>query len=97
MTAMYNPPHPGEFIQEIYLKPYGLSSRFVARKLDVAHTTFSRLLHGKTHLSPEMALRISKVLGRSPESWLTMQNGYDLWTAKEQVNLRTLEPIRLAS
>lgn len=93
MSKMYNPPHPGEFIREVYLRSYDLSSRFVAKKLLVSHTTFSRLLHGKTRLSPEMAVRISKVLGRSPESWLAMQNNHDLWIIQNKVDVHLLEPI----
>ncbi len=65
---MYNPPHPGEFIREVYMEPFGLSSRKVAKNLDVAPSTIIRLLNGKGNVTPEMALRLSRVFGRSPES-----------------------------
>ena len=77
--SMYNPPHPGEFIREVYLEELEVSSRTVAAKLKVSPSTFTRLLNGKSSITPEMAMRLSKTLGRSPESWLAMQNSYDLW------------------
>jgi addiction module HigA family antidote len=93
--AMHNPPHPGEFITEVYLKPNSLSARELAGKLSVAASTLHRILIGKSNISPEMALRLSKALGRSPESWLAMQYNYDLWQAKQRVNLSDVEKVRL--
>ena len=91
--AMYNPPHPGEFIQEIYLEPFGITGRQLAFKLGVAPSTINRILKGRSGISSEMALRLSKALGRSPESWLTMQDSYDLWHARQSVNLDNVEKI----
>ena len=85
--AMYNPPHPGEFIKETYIKPLKVSLRMAALKLNVSPSTFSRLIKGKSDISPEMALRLSKVFGRSPESWMRMQTNYELWRARQKVNL----------
>lgn len=76
--AMHNPPHPGEFITVTYMEPFGLSCRYLADKLDVAASTLNRILKGQSGVSPEMALRLSKALGRSPESWLAMQHNYGL-------------------
>lgn len=84
---MFNPPHPGEFIKETYLEPFGYSCRFLATQLDVASSTLSRLLKGQSAVTPEMALRLSKAVGRTPESWLSMQDNYDLWQAKQSVDL----------
>ena len=70
---MHNPPHPGEFITDVYLKPNNLSARELAAKLGVAASTLHHILIGKSSISPEMALRLSKALRRSPESWLAMQ------------------------
>lgn len=86
--AMHTPPHPGAFIQEIYLEPNQMSSRELASKLGVAASTLNRILKGSSGISPEMALRLSKALGRSPESWLAMQDNYDLWQARQVVDLR---------
>jgi antitoxin HigA-1 len=54
-------------------------------------------LTGESNLTPEMALRLSKTLGRSPESWLTMQYNYDLWQAKQRVNLAEVEQLELSA
>jgi addiction module HigA family antidote len=80
--SMYNPPHPGEFIREVYLEPLKISHRSVALKLKVSPSTFLRLIKGQSNVSPEMALRLSKGLGRTAESWLAMQDIYNLWHAK---------------
>ena len=92
---LYNPPHPGEFITQIYLAPSGVSARELAKKLRVSASTLSRLLAASHRVSPEMALRLSKVLGRSPESWLAMQDSYDLWHARARINVDELEPLTL--
>ncbi|HEY2975944.1 MAG TPA: HigA family addiction module antitoxin [Pyrinomonadaceae bacterium] len=95
--AMHNPPHPGEFITEVYLKPNNLSARELAAKLGVAPSTLHRILTAASSISPEMALRLSKALGRSPESWLALQSGYDLWQVKQRVNLRRVGKVRLTA
>jgi addiction module HigA family antidote len=86
--AMHNPPHPGEFIRAVYLDQFDISVRKVAGNLGVSPSTFTRLLNGASNISPEMALRLSKTLGRSPESWLSMQDAYNLWKARKEVNLK---------
>jgi addiction module HigA family antidote len=90
LGPMYNPPHPGEFITEVYLKPSGMSSRRLAGKLGVTPSTLQRLLQGSHRVSPEMAMRLSVVLGRSARSWLSMQASYDLWQLS-----RDFEPVGL--
>ena len=94
---MHNPPHPGAFIAEVYLEPNGLSGRDLAASLGVAASTLNRVLRGTSGVSPEMALRLSKALGRSPESWLAMQAHYDLWFAKREVDLDGVEPVRFSA
>ncbi len=94
---MYNPPHPGEFITEIYLEPNNISGRELAVKLDVAASTLSRILKGSSRVTPEMALRLSKAIGRSPESWLLMQNAHDLWIALQNVDLNRVSKLKLAA
>lgn len=93
----FNPLHPGEFIRRVYLEPFQISSNELARKLRVSGGLVSRLVNGKTNVSPEMALKLSKVLGRSAESWLQMQDNYDLWQARQRVKIDDYERIAFAS
>lgn len=93
--AMHNPPHPGEFITEIYLVPNRVSGRELAQKLDVSPSTLSRVLKGSSRVTPEMALRLSKAIGRTPESWLAMQDAHDLWLARQNVNLSGVGKLKL--
>jgi addiction module HigA family antidote len=93
--AMHNPPHPGEFIQATYMNPFGLSCRYLAEQLNVAASTLNRILKGQSAISPDMALRLSKSLGRSPESWLAMQDAYNLWQAKKTAKLGNVHKIKL--
>ena len=95
--AMHNPPHPGEFIRSVYLEPFELSTRALAGKLAVSPSTLNRIITGKSGVSPEMALRLAKSLGRSPESWLAMQDAYDLWLAKHHTKLDDVRRIEFAA
>jgi addiction module HigA family antidote len=92
---MHNPPHPGEIIKEICVEPLNLTVTSAAESLGVTRKTLSMLLNGKSGISPEMALRLSKVFGRTPEAWLRLQLQYDLWKAKQNLDIDHLE--RLAA
>jgi addiction module HigA family antidote len=94
---MHNPPHPGEFIAAIYLEPNGITGRELASKLGVSPSTLNRVLTRKSGVSPEMALRLSKCLGRSPESWLAMQHHHDLWQARKRVDLSDVETMKVSA
>jgi len=63
--------------------------------LKVAPSTFNRLINGQSSISSEMALRLSKTLGRSPESWLNMQNKYNLWHTRKRLNLEKVEKLNI--
>jgi len=92
--AMHNPPHPGEFIRATYIEPFDISIRSLAKSLGVAASTLARVVGERSAVSPEMALRLSKALGRSPESWLAMQDNYDLWQVKRSADLAKVRKIR---
>lgn len=94
---MHNPPHPGEFIRETYIEPLHISLRAAAIKLDVSPSTFSRLIKCESDVSPIMALKLSKAFGRTPESWLLMQAGYELWKARNLVDLNKVSVIYSAN
>lgn len=92
--AMHNPPHPGEFIRQTYIEPFEISVRSLAESLDVSPSTLARIVSMRSAVSPEMALRLSKALGRSPESWLAMQHNYDLWLAKQSADLSDVQKVK---
>jgi addiction module HigA family antidote len=86
---MKNPPHPGEHVLEDCLKPSGLSITKGADVLGVTRLTLSNLVNGKNGVSPEMAIRLSKAFGGSPEVWLGMQMEYDLaQAAKNEAKIK---------
>jgi len=91
--AMHNPPHPGESIRATYIEPFDLSIRSLAESLGVAPSTLARVIAMRSGVSPEMALRLSKALGRSPESWLAMQHNYDQWQARQTADLSDVQKV----
>ena len=76
--AMKNPPHPGGFVLRECIEPLGLSITAAAAALGVTRTTLSELVNERRGISPEMAVRLSKVFGGGAESWLVQQAQYDL-------------------
>ena len=91
--VMRNPPHPGEFIREVYLQSFAITGRQLSEKLGVSPSTLNRVLKGQSGISSEMALRLSKALGRSPEIWLAMQDNFNLWQARKSVDLGGVEKV----
>ena len=89
---MYNPPHPGELIRDFYLEPLGLTITEAALGLGVSRNTLSELVNGKHGISPEMAYRLSKAFGRTPESWLNLQILYDLAQVQEKAEQLEITP-----
>ena len=74
--------HPGGFIRRNYLETLGVKAAELAQALEVSESTISRLLHEKIDLSPQLAVRLSKVLGQSAESWMNMQVAFTLARAE---------------
>lgn len=93
---MHNPPHPGEIIREFCIEPLDLTVTEAAEALGVTRKTLSTLLNGRAGISPEMALRLSKVFGRTPEAWLRLQLQFDLWKAKQSFDISKLNRIEAA-
>ena len=79
---MHNPPHPGEVLKELCLKPLGLTVTEAAAGLGVSRKTLSSILNGRTGISPVMALRLSLAFNTTAESWMNQQVQYDLWHAE---------------
>lgn len=93
---MHNPPHPGEIIREFCVEPLDLTVTKAAEALGVTRKTLSTLLNGRAGISPEMALRLSKVFGRTPEGWLRLQLQFDLWKAEQSIDISRLNRIEAA-
>jgi len=94
--VQHNPVHPGKFIKRVYLTPHDIGSNELSRKLQVSAGLVSRMLNGKTDVSPAMAIKLSKVLGRTAESWLAMQDNYNLWIARKSIDREKYEAISFA-
>jgi addiction module HigA family antidote len=94
--TMHNPPHPGEIIRELCLEPRDISVTQAAEALGVTRKALSELLNGRSGVSPAMALRLSVAFGTTPESWLNMQQQYDLWRARRTTSLRNVKRLRAA-
>jgi len=81
---MHNPPHPGEVLKALCLKPLGLSVTEAAQALGVSRKTLSSILNGRAGISPEMAVRLSMAFDSTAESWLNQQVQYDLWCVQRR-------------
>ena len=95
--------HPGGFIKRNYIDELDLRATELAGALEVSESTLSRLLHEKIDLSPALAVKLSKVLGRSAESWMAMQANHTLvryeaefeqWTHTRRVTARGLVDVK---
>jgi len=97
---MRNPPHPGRIVRQECIEPLGLTVTEAARVLRVTRQTLNNLVNGRSGISPEMAIRLSKAFGSSPEVWLGLQMEYDLARAEktaDQIKIERIEHARMAS
>ena len=92
------PTHPGEMLREDYLPDYGLTVAGLADALGVSRQTVNELLRERRSLSPEMALRLSRLFGNSPEFWLNAQRAVDLWDASQAIgaDIERIKPLDAA-
>lgn len=92
------PTHPGEILREDFMPDYGLTVSGLAVSVDVSRQTVNDLLRERRALSPEMALRLSKLFGNTPEFWLNLQRAVDLWDAEEAIraDVKHIKPLRVA-
>jgi addiction module HigA family antidote len=81
---MHNPPHPGLTVRHDCLEPLGLTVTEGAKVLGVTRQALNNLVNGRAGISPEMAIRLSKAFGASPEVWLRLQMAYDLAQARQK-------------
>ena len=90
---MKNPPHPGEIVRFDCIEPLGLTITQAAAGLGVTRQTLNNLVNGKSGISPEMAVRLGKAFGSSPEFWLRLQLQYDLAQIRpNRIRVKSLRP-----
>ncbi|MFQ5949887.1 MAG: HigA family addiction module antitoxin [Nitrospiria bacterium] len=80
-----HPTHPGEMLREDFLPDYGLTISSIAKALGVSRQTMNELIRERRAVSPEMALRLSRLFGNTPEFWLNAQRAVDLWDAERKI------------
>jgi len=92
------PTHPGEMLREDFMPDYGLSVSALAAALEVSRQSVNELLRERRALSPEMALRLARLFGNSPEFWLNAQRAVDLWQAQNSLGKRVerIKPLKVA-
>lgn len=83
MGRMKNPPHPGRIIRQECIEPLGLTVTDAAERLGVTRQALNNLINGKSGVSPEMSIRLSKAFGSTPDVWLGLQMEYDLAQAEK--------------
>jgi antitoxin HigA-1 len=93
---MKNPAHPGRSIRDACLEPLGLSVTAGAEILGVTRQALNNVINGKSGISPEMAIRLSKAFGSTPETWLGMQLAYDLAQARKKESTIKVRRLRAA-
>ena len=89
--GMHNPPHPGGIVKRQCLEPLGLTVTRAAKGLGVTRQALSELINEHTGVSVEMAIRLSKAFGSTPETWIGMQIAYDLWRVQERAGKISVE------
>ncbi|MCK0713976.1 HigA family addiction module antitoxin [Chromohalobacter sarecensis] len=92
------PTHPGEMLREDFVPDYGLTVAGLAELLGVSRQSVNELLRERRSVSPEMALRLGRLFGNSPEFWLNAQRAIDLWTAAQSVKdeVARIKPLNAA-
>lgn len=94
---MKNPPHPGRIIRQECIEALELTITAAATGLGVARKTLSEILNGRSGISPEMALRLARAFGSSPEMWLGLQMDYDLAQAQKKAGKIKVRDLRRAA
>ncbi|HRY19567.1 MAG TPA: HigA family addiction module antitoxin [Candidatus Competibacteraceae bacterium] len=93
---MHNPPHPGEILQGLWLEPMSVTVTIAAEALGISRQSLSKIVNGSRGVTPEMAVRISRAFGGSPESWLGHQAAFDLWRIQQNREVPDLKRLEAA-
>ena len=93
---MFDPPHPGETLKELYLDPLDLSISAAARALKMTRAALSEIVNSRRGISPSVAIKLAKAFGGTAESWLHQQADFDLWQQNQTYNADDVEVIHAA-
>ncbi|MEX2516859.1 MAG: HigA family addiction module antitoxin [Gammaproteobacteria bacterium] len=94
--AIHHPSHPGGIVRRQCIEPLGLTVTEAAKGLGVTRQALSDIVNEKAGISVDMAFRLSKAFGSTPETWLGMQMAYDLWQARDKINTVHVNKFELA-
>jgi antitoxin HigA-1 len=97
-AMLRRPTHPGEMLREDFMSDYGLTVAGLAEAAGVSRQSVNELLRGRRAVSPEMAIRLSRLFGNAPEFWLNAQRAVDLWDASQKLKdeVSRIKPLRVA-
>ena len=92
------PTHPGEMLKEDFMSDFNLTAASMAKALGVSRQTINEILRERRAITPSMALRLSRLLGNSPEFWLNAQHAWDLWDSEQRFHkaLSQIQPLHAA-
>ena len=93
MAEILAPMHPGEVLDELYLRPLGMSAGALAKKLGVPRTRIERIVKGQTSMAPDTAFRLAKAFQTTPLYWMNMQTSYDLSLAGATIDVSNIQPL----
>jgi addiction module HigA family antidote len=91
------PTSPGKILLEEFLEPMQISQATLAKYIEVDYKVVNRIVNEHSSLTPDIALRLSKVLGTSPEFWLNLQQKLDIYEAQQKLKGLKLKPLKVAS
>lgn len=94
---MFNPPHPGETLKELYLEPLELDIKSTAAKMNMTRAALSEIVNGRRGITPKVAIKLAKAFGGTAQSWINQQAKYDLWQAQQKYTADDVEKIYHAS
>jgi len=90
------PTHPGALLREVVLPELGITQAEFADRLEVSRRTVSEILHERRPITPDMAIRLGKLLGNGAGLWLRMQQAVDVWTLEQQGNYAHIQQLKAA-
>lgn len=92
------PVHPGEILEQEFMQPFGLSSNSLARAIGVTPARVNEIVRGRRGITADTALRLARYFGTDAQSWMNLQDDYDLKVAEREAGdaIRAINPMRAA-